>query len=138
MAIIVPIIQGRLVQPTFTIQGRDILLGLAAQNLISFSYTDSTSDKADDLSLEVADPDRTWMLRYLPSDAKKGTECKGGMLLSNWNFPGDTRPFECGTFYITDVNIKGPPNTVSIKCSSIPPNGAKNEKRHKSWEASTL
>jgi phage protein D len=137
MAIIVPIIQGRLVQPQLVINGQDILLGLAAQNLEKFAYTDSTSDKADDLSVEVADPDRVWMTRFLPS-ALKGTLVQANLLVSNWDFPGDTRLFKCGSFFITDVDFKGPPNSVTIKCSSIPPNGAKNEKRHKSWEQSDL
>jgi uncharacterized protein len=138
MAIIVPFLQGRSAQPSLVINGQDVLLGLDTKSLISFCYTDSTSDKADDLSVDIGDPNRTWMLRYLPADAKKGVECEASIKITNWLFPGDTRIFQCGKFWITDVGFKGPPNAVSVKCSSIPPNGAKNEKKHKSWEATTL
>jgi hypothetical protein len=140
MAIMIPLplFKARRASPSLIIGGQDILLGLASQNIISFCYTDSTSDKADDLSIELADPQRSWMLRYLPKDAKKGIECRASMTVYDWAFPGDTRIFECGIFWINNINFKGPPNNVSIKASSIPPNGVKSTKKFKSWENTSL
>lgn len=137
MALGLPILKARRAKVSLVINGEDIMLGLASQNLISFCYTDSTSDKADDLTISIADPDRTWMLRYLPK-AKKGVECEAGIYISDWAAPSDTRPFECGIFFINCVDFKGPPNAVSIKASSIPPNGIKGEKKYKSWENKDL
>jgi hypothetical protein len=133
-----PLFRARRANPSLVINGVDILLGLASQNIISFCYTDNTSDKADDLSIEIADPQRTWMLKYLPANAKKGIECTAGMIVYDWAFPGDTRPFECGIFYINHVGFKGPPNVVSVKATSIPPNGVKSTKKFKSWENTNL
>jgi phage protein D len=114
------------------------MLGLASQNILSFSYTDNTSDKADDLCVEVADPQRTWMTRFIPGDVKKGIECTASIRIEDWRAPMDTRPFECGIFFINSVHFAGPPNKVSIKASSIPPNGVKGTKKFKSWENTDL
>lgn len=126
----------RQARPSLVINGQDILAGLARPLIISFSYTDSTSDKADDISLEVADPNRTWMQQYLP---KKGIECDAYINVLDWAAPGDTRIFHCGHFWIDNVDMKGPPNAVTVKGTSIPvTTGLKNEKKHKSWENSDL
>lgn len=104
---------------------------------MTFSYTDSTSDKADDLTITIADTDRNWMMRYLPK-TKKGIECTASISIFDWAAPQDNRPFECGIFFINCVDFKGPPNVVSIKASSIPPNGVKGTKKYKSWENKDL
>jgi phage protein D len=116
--------------------GTDILAGFASQNILSFAYTDNTSDQADDLAIMVADPHRTWMQSYLPT---KGLECKASIKILNWMSPFDTRELKCGTFYIDNVGFSGPPNAVSIKATSIPINtGIKTEKKNKSWENADL
>jgi len=113
--------------------------GLANQNLLKFCYSDSTSDKADGLDIEIADPYRTWMQQHMP---KKGIECKAGFIVYNWLAPGDDRTFEMGIFYINCIEYKGGSqhgNTITIKGSSIPVQSRiKNEKKHKSWEKSDL
>jgi phage protein D len=134
---LVPTLKARQAKVSLVIGGQDIMLGLASQSIISFCYTDSTSDKADDLSICIADPQRTWMLRYLPT-SKNGTECQAGIYISDWAAPFDNRPFECGIFYINKVGFKGPPNVVDIKASSIPPNKIKHTKKNRSWENSNL
>jgi hypothetical protein len=137
MALIMPVFEARRAIPSLSIGGQDILLGLASQYIIDFSYTDATSDKADDLSLSVADPKRTWMNRYLPK-TKKGVECTAAFRIVNWSGPGDTRTLECGIFYIDNVSFSGPPNVVSITAKSTPPTGIKETKKHKNWENTTL
>lgn len=107
--------------------------GLASQHIKSFRYTDNTSDQADDLSITLADPDRTWMQKYLPQ-TKKGLECTAAMKVESWTNPSDTREFDCGIFFINSVGFKGPPNEVDIKASSIPPNGVKSTSKFKAWE----
>lgn len=140
MALILPlpILEARRIKISLAINGKDVLLGLASQSILSFCYTDNTSDKADDLSISIADPDRTWMLRYMPSDIKKGVECQASMTIFHWGAPDDSRKLECGIFWINHVGFKGPPNVVDIKATSIPPNGIKHQKKHRSWESSNL
>jgi hypothetical protein len=132
----VPVLVARQARPSLIVGGVDILMGLAAQNILSFCYTDNTSDQADDLSISIADPYRIWMQRYLP---KKGIEIQASIILSNWNGPGDNRSLRCGTFYVDNVGISGPPNVVNMRGTSIPINtGLKTEKRTKSWENQDL
>jgi Bacteriophage probable baseplate hub protein len=126
----------RQARPSLFVGGKDILAGLASQYILGFSYTDNTSDQADDLSIEIADKNRYWMQHYMP---KKGMEVQASITVSNWNAPGDTRTLKCGTFFIDNVGIRGFPNVVSMKGTSIPTDtGLKNEKRTKSWENSDL
>lgn len=136
MALILPSLRARKARPSLLIAGIDILAGVASQNILSFSYTDNTSDQADDLSLELADPYRTWMQRYLP---RKGIEVQARISISDWNAPGDNRTLRCGTFFVDNVGMRGPPNTVTVRGTSIPiTTGLKTEKRTKSWENADL
>ena len=112
--------------------GIDILGALESGNVLSFSYTDNTSDKADDLTVEIADPHRTWMQSYLP---KKGSEVAASIKVRNWTTLGDTRDFDCGTFFIDEIDYAGPPNVVCIRATSIPrATGIKSQKKYRSWE----
>ena len=112
--------------------GIDLLGALESANVLSFSYTDNTSDKADDFAVEIADPQRTWMQSYLP---KKGSEAQAIIKVSNWTTPGDTRVFDCGTFFIDEIAYAGPPNVVAIKATSIPvATGIKTQKKYRFWE----
>lgn len=121
---------------SLTMGGIDLLAGLASQSLLSFSYTDNTSDKADDLSIVIADPARTWMQTYLP---KKGVEGEAAITVYNWIAPGDSRMIDCGTFVLDQIDFAGPPNTVSIKATSVPVGtGIKTQKKYGSWEGVTL
>jgi hypothetical protein len=102
---------------SFVAGGVDILAGLGSQSILSFSYSDNTSDKADDISIDIADPQRTWMQMFLP---KKGIECEASIQVFNWNNPGDTRKIDYGVFWLDQIDCSGPPNTVSIKGTSVP------------------
>ena len=116
--------------------GIDLLLGAASQAVTAFSYSDNTNDQADDLTIEIADPARTWMQTWLP---KKGIECTGTIKVFNWNLPGDTREVPCGVFWLDQIDFKGPPNTVSVKATSVPVvTGIKTQKKFRAWEGDSL
>jgi hypothetical protein len=135
MALTLPSLTARQALPSIIIGGTDILKGVQSQYLLSFSYTDNTTDQADDLSVEIADPKRDWMMTYLP---KKGVEFKASIATVNWDGFG-SRILKCGTFFVDNVGIRGPPNTVTMRGTSIPvESGIKTEKRTKSWENSEL
>jgi phage protein D len=114
----------------FSVGGANILGGIPSESVISFSYTDNTNDQADDLSVTVADPSRTWM-QSLP---KKGSECTAKIQVFNWLMPGDSRELDCGTFFLDQIDFEGPPNAVSIKAVSVPQDGIKSTKRYRAWE----
>jgi uncharacterized protein len=112
--------------------GIDILGALESTSVLAFGYTDNTSDQADDFAVEIADPHRTWMQSYLP---KKGSEVQASIKVFNWTTPGDTREFDCGTFFIDEIEYAGPPNMVKIKATSIPvATGLKSQKKYRFWE----
>ena len=115
--------------------GIDILASLDAQSVLSFAYTDNTSDQADDLTVEIADPARTWMQTYLP---QKGVECTAVIKVFNWISTGDSRELDCGTFWLDQIDFTGPPNTVIAKASSIPTTGIKSQKKYRFWEDKDL
>ena len=123
--------------------GVDILAGLVGitegaggNNVISFGYTDNTSDLADDLAVEIADPARTWMETYVP---RKGSECNAIIRVANWTGPGDNREFDCGAMWVDEVSLTGPPNMVTVKATSIPAaTGLKSEKQYQFWEGMPL
>lgn len=119
------------------VNGVDLLAGVSAEHIMDFSYTDSTSDKADDLSIRIRDPHRNWMLRYLSGEAKAGIECSASISITDWSAPEDSRTLECGIFWINHIGF-GYTCDVDIKASSIPPNGAKNTKKHRAWEGSSI
>jgi phage protein D len=52
--------------------------------------------------------------------------------------PGDSRELDCGTFFLDQIDFAGPPNTVSIKATSIPCDGIKTTKRYRAWENTGL
>jgi Bacteriophage probable baseplate hub protein len=113
-----------------------LLMGGSGQSVISFSYSDNTSDKADDLTVEIADPDRTWMQSFIPT---KGAECNATIKVFNWASPGDNREFDCGAMWIDEVGLAGPPNMVIVKAVSVPVNtGFKTQKQYKFWENQPL
>jgi phage protein D len=103
---------------------------------MAFAYTDNTNDRADDLSIEIADPQRTWMQSYLP---KKGVECTAQIKVFNWKMPGDSRLVDCGVFWLDEISFAGPPNVVSVKATSVPViTGIKSQKKFRSWEDQDL
>lgn len=117
--------------------GIDILASVSeSQSVLSFAYSDNTSDKADDLTVIISDPARTWMQSFLP---KKGVECEATIKVFNWMAPGDTREFNCGTMWVDEISMAGPPNTVTMKAVSIPVNtGIKTQRRYQFWEGQPL
>ena len=103
---------------------------------MSFSYSNNTSDKADDLLVDIADPTRTWMQTYLPT---KGVECNAIIKVFNWSTPGDSREFDCGVMWVDEIALAGPPNTVTVRAVSVPVNtGFKTQKQYQFWEGQAL
>jgi phage protein D len=118
---------------SLVVGGTDILGGLPnSVRVLSFGYEDNTSDKLDSIKVGIADPERTWMLAYMPEE---GIECQAGLQVLSWRMPFDDRPLDCGTFWIDEIDCSGPPNAISIKGNSAPvTKGIKDEKKSRSWE----
>lgn len=87
-----------------TYNGKNITSDLS-KSLISFTYTDSLKD-ADTLDIELSDTEQKWQSEWYPEKGAKLTATVGideGLVL------------DCGTFDIDEIELKGAPDTVTIR-----------------------
>lgn len=106
-----------------------------APYLKSYTYNDNEG-KSDEIQIELEDRDRKWQGPWLP---KKGDKIDALIHYRNWRKEGEHPQLDCGTFYVDDVNFKGPPDTVSIKALSVPfSDGGKDTKKTRAWNNADL
>ena len=107
-----------------------------APYLLSFTYTDNASDKADDISFSLEDRERLWVNDWFPT---KGDKIKATIILHNWEAPNQTQSLPCGTFEVDEVSCSGPPNQITIKAvSTLVSKPMRQEKHTKAWENVSL
>lgn len=112
-------------------EGKDISRDIAPY-LTSFSYTDNSSDKADDISLTLEDRERLWCDDWFPS---KGDKIKASIIVHDWDNVNKTESLPCGTFEVDQIECSGPPNQVTIKAiSTLVSKPMRQEKHTKAWE----
>jgi phage protein D len=72
-------------------------------------------------------------------NAVSGTILRASICVENWDFGGDNRELDCGSFEIDSVDFSGPPDTVSIKALSVPISSSiRNSEKTRAWEDTTL
>lgn len=112
-------------------EGKNISKDIAPY-LLSFTYTDNASDKADDISFSLEDRKRLWVDDWFPT---KGDKVKASIVVHEWDAPDKTESLPCGTFEIDEISISGPPNTVTIKgISTLVSKPMRQEKHTNAWE----
>lgn len=112
-------------------EGKDISRDIAPY-MLSFSYTDNASDKADDISLTLEDKERLWCADWFPA---KGDKIRASIIVHNWDDASKTESLPCGTFEIDQIECSGPPNQVTIKAiSTLVSKPMRQEKHTKAWE----
>ena len=73
------------------------------------------------------------------SGAEKGLRIQAVIVRQNWNGDGKDDTLECGQFELDSVVAQGPPNTVTIKGTSLPYSSTvRQTAKSKSWESYTL
>ena len=103
-----------------------------APYLINFTYTDNSSDKADDISFTLEDRKRLWIEDWFPM---KGDKVKAAIILHDWDEAGKTESLPCGTFEVDQIECSGPPNQITIKAvSTLVSKPMRQEKHTKAWE----
>ena len=107
-----------------------------APYLLSFTYTDNASDKADDISFSLEDRERLWVNDWFPT---KGDKIKATIILHNWEAPNQTQSLPCGMFEVDEISCSGPPNQITIKAvSTLVSKPMRQEKHTKAWENVSL
>jgi len=72
-------------------------------------------------------------------NAVSGTILRVTICVENWDFEGDNRELDCGSFEIDSVDFAGPPDTVTIKALSVPISSSlRRSKKTRAWENATL
>lgn len=131
--------------------GKDITEALTA-SVLEFSYSDKASRESDELTLKCHDRENNWIGDWYPkksvkktttneivSNAVSGTILRAAICVENWDFEGDNRELDCGSFEIDSVDFAGPPDTVTIKALSIPiSSNIRNGEKTRAWEETTL
>ncbi|MCM8819763.1 MAG: hypothetical protein NC925_03095 [Candidatus Omnitrophica bacterium] len=107
-----------------------------SSSILSFSYTDNASGKADEIQLRLEDVKGLWKGLLYP---KKGSVIKVSIIVDNWDTNGYSESLPCGLFEIDEIQLSGPPDTVEIKAVSIPiSSNLRGEKKTRAWETIRL
>ncbi|MBR1658158.1 MAG: hypothetical protein IJ697_06805 [Synergistaceae bacterium] len=127
--------QARYAEVSVIYEGVNISRDIAPY-LVSFTYTDNASDKADDISLTLEDRARLWCGDWFPS---KGDKIRASIIVHNWEDEAKTESLPCGLFEVDQIECSGPPNQVTIKAvSTLVSKPMRQEKHTKAWENVTL
>lgn len=71
--------------------------------------------------------------------ASKGLKISAAIVRENWNADGNDEVLDCGQFELDNITVDGPPNTVTIKATSLSySNSVRQTEKSKSWENVTL
>lgn len=118
-----------------TIGGHDAT-SYISPSLLSFSYSDNASGKADSIQLELHDRDGKWAEAWAP---EKGTDIQAAVTCINWVDNIKSLSLSFGAFVVDSVEHSGPPDKISIKAVSASLNSdLRDTKRTKAWEAYDL
>lgn len=100
------------------------------KNLISLSYTDNDSKHSDEIDINLEDTEELWRNSWYPG--------KGDTIQLSIGYDDDDILIDCGTFEIDEINISGPPDTISIKAVAAGIKKALRTHNSKSYESQTL
>lgn len=121
---------------TLLYEGKDISAQIAPY-VTSFSFTDNAHGKADDLQVTLEDRDHLWKGDWYPD---KGATLTASIRCEEWDAPGAApKIMRCGTFTIDEIEVGGPPDTVTIKAvSAAVTKSLRQQRKTKAWENASL
>lgn len=111
--------------PKFTVlyDNRDITSDIS-KYMLSIKYNDKTSGESDEIEIELEDKDGLWQNSWYPE--------KGAKLTLT------IEDLKCGVFEIDEIEIKGPPDTVSIRAMATGITNTLRTKKSDAHENKTL
>ncbi|WP_285906830.1 phage late control D family protein [Pseudodesulfovibrio pelocollis] len=106
--------------------------------VVSASFTDNASGKADDFTLALEDRDGLWQGGWHPG---KGATLTAWIVCRDWDEPGQTLALACGTFELDRIDLavgRGGDRVTLKGVSAKVRNSLRGEKKHRAWENATL
>lgn len=97
--------------------------------VLSVSYTDKLSGESDEIQIELEDTELLWQGDWYPG--------KGDMITVSLGYAG-TKLLAAGTFSIDEIELSGPPDTVSIRGLAASVTAAMRTKSNRGFENTTL
>ncbi len=103
-----------------------------SKGLVSATYTDSAAGRADDLQVTLEDTKALWQGAWFPEE---GAVLKASLVCRNWRKAGADLTLPFGKFEIDEIDLNGPPDTVTMKSVSVDIKGSMRlENKTKGWE----
>lgn len=115
--------------PKFKVEyaGKNITQDVS-ENLIRVTYTDVEEGESDELVLTLEDSNGLWRGDWYPTKGEKMTLAIGY----------EDRQIPCGTFEVDEIELEGPPDTITIRALAAPIKGKLRTKRSRAHENKTL
>lgn len=106
------------------------------KHTIGWTYTDYLSGQINDLQIDLEDTADLWKSKWLP---EKGAWLSASIVLQNWQKENTTAKRAIGAFEVDEIQLQGPPSTVSIKALAVPESTSlRGQDKNKAWEKTTL
>lgn len=116
-----------------TYNGADISRDISG-DLLSFTYTDNESGKADDITISLKDSDGLWAGPWIPG---QGDTIEATIVTEN-DRQGTLR-LSCGSFIIDELTSRSTPSVFEIAAVSVPTVGnIRREIKSRAWEGYRL
>lgn len=97
--------------------------------VLSINYTDKLSGESDEIQIELEDTELLWQGDWYPG--------KGDMITVSLGYAGE-KLLAAGTFSIDEIELSGPPDTVSIRGLAASVTTALRTKSNRGFESTTL
>ncbi|KFK91880.1 MULTISPECIES: phage late control D family protein [unclassified Serratia (in: enterobacteria)] len=117
-------------QPTFTLWylQKNITSDIAPY-VTRVSYSDNIKNESDAIEVDLEDTEGRWMSKWYPG--------KGDTLTLKLGYRGE-KLLSCGVFSIDEIEVSGPPSTVSIRGVATSVNQALRTPSSRAFEKTTL
>ena len=96
---------------------------------LSVTYTDYVHGKSDEIEIQLEDREHLWKSSWYPQ--------KGDLITLKIGYEGE-KLLPCGSFEIDEIELSGPPDTVTIKGLATNIKKALRQKNTKAYENKTL
>lgn len=107
--------------------GKDITSSVSNQ-VLSVTYTDHSEGESDEVQLHIEDSEGLWRSSWYP---KKGEKISLSIGYDDMQVP-------CGTFEVDEIELAGPPDTITIRALAAPIKGKLRTKNSTAHENKTL